>query len=907
MKGRRSKAQLFDIPIVLDSCGVDVNDPIGAHVVNFTFSLHAIEDPENPFDGELDFSFPYTQGKGAKLPKIDLNRPETQWNSTFPVTIDDNLISQIKDKNLIYKITFMPRVHLKTARGLPKKGQEKNITKVQNPTIFFDASILFVRGGRFKQTLHYSHEYSPKGFSKFEFSLDIDKPLLSDAQIRKHLPFVCYIKGIHQMPNSPIPFEQLRNTYNAPYLVIKDGTQTHMTIPYDFQSDIKTNIALMLWGSSTAMEIELHDREYNFPELVNVVGSSYLLPDTPSKAPDSVGSLSIETILGVKKDTITIPFGIAKTSIEPKRILVPFAPVVPRDTMILPALYVESGTYVTIEMESLVQYVPKMAPPPTPTTSSPQRNRGMSIKAKKEKDAPHDLAPLFFNRIVCVVDYALNSERVRKFVSLVQEQIIVNNQREFKAPDISTVSTMKCTKPECSAITGFIFIIDQLEIMIFELLADSQASQSFHTFINRFEQCDNIKVLSDINKKFPAPRLYNEFDCAVKKLKLSCQLKHILADPEIYIKNTHISPCFTVTNQLNLLTQVKTFEEVVENHVWPSYQDLELLNAKRGQILTMSELVFPPRYGNLPNCYSKINLPRSALNAAISAFRQFEEPTPVFKYIPLNQELIDDPPKDYKYYAKKNRARIKKIERSRPKTAGLIKKTGDVELWAVKDESIIQEEGYVLEKPEVYEPLASRASDRVYFSNMREENGTEIKNGERFSSMLARYSALEPIEELKTDKNFVPWGNRDSSLANADTQWLATTRGPDLSDFRNVVAPKDTFNQPDFMPTEYHDRPSTTNPDFLTKGIKHRKKFNRVVTPVKKNEPLCKNKIEPLPLTVLEPYKDFSTDKTRKKTVTRGKQRFKNVFPETIAQEGESDSPTVRRFKPNIPRIIQGF
>ena len=108
MKGGRkgTRAQPSDTPVVLDCCGVDVNDPTGNHVVNFTFTVTAKDDTETQFDGDIDFQIPHNLAKTQKPPKIEITHPETTWKTTIQVPIDDNFLNSIREKHLIYKIIF---------------------------------------------------------------------------------------------------------------------------------------------------------------------------------------------------------------------------------------------------------------------------------------------------------------------------------------------------------------------------------------------------------------------------------------------------------------------------------------------------------------------------------------------------------------------------------------------------------------------------------------------------------------------------------------------------------------------------------------------------------------------------------------------------------------------------------
>ena len=62
------------------------------------------EDPEKPFEGDIDLALPHNLPKSVKPPKIELTKPSTDWKTTFPVIIDDNFINQIKEKRFMARI-----------------------------------------------------------------------------------------------------------------------------------------------------------------------------------------------------------------------------------------------------------------------------------------------------------------------------------------------------------------------------------------------------------------------------------------------------------------------------------------------------------------------------------------------------------------------------------------------------------------------------------------------------------------------------------------------------------------------------------------------------------------------------------------------------------------------------------
>ena len=118
MKGGKKGARNLqpDVPIVYDPCGIDVNDPVGNHLVNFTFEVTANDDSEKPFEGDIDFVLPYNLPKNTKTPKIELSHPTTEWKTTMPTLIDDNFL------NLQLKILFQIRPTIELIDFLSSKN-----------------------------------------------------------------------------------------------------------------------------------------------------------------------------------------------------------------------------------------------------------------------------------------------------------------------------------------------------------------------------------------------------------------------------------------------------------------------------------------------------------------------------------------------------------------------------------------------------------------------------------------------------------------------------------------------------------------------------------------------------------------------------------------------------------------
>ena len=772
MKGKRQRQPQPEIPVVLDCCGVDVNDPLGNHTNTFTFQVDAVEDPEDPFEGDIELVLPYNLPKNQKLPKIEIGKPETHWQTQCPTLIDDVFINAIKERRLVYKLIFLYRAagHTKGAKpAVPKKGQEKGQTTVLNHTFFFDATCLLIRGGRFEPFLTYTASCKPPGFERFSMTVQVAHPMLSDAQIRRHEPFACMIKGIHQLPDKPVSFEELAATCVGPYVVIKGTPQPLATIPGKHGPEMKLNCAVMLWQSTLkSLQIELHDREGEGPELSNICGSAFVSPVDPTpKAPVRADPLSIDQILGVKQETAVRPYGKLSLPVATGRQVASFLPVLQRDSLVQPGFYVESGTYIAAEMEEMKKCVPVLATPPpqppvtakkTPQRSTPSRGGAASKTQVIEVKKPE----YFFKRVVVVANRGEASDDERSFIDGLQEKIVAINALVMNINDVSTVPSMKIDKEDSECVSGFIFISESTEMYVLEILSDSETDDQMQVFCGTPPEGEHVHVFTDFAQKYPPPRLYHQFDCAVKKFKFAKPLEEVLMEPEIYIKNSHMSNCFKVLNQLNGIMKLQKFQDMDRYELWPVAEEVEMVNAKRGTLLSMEELMFPPRTPEM----------MMAMRSSNHVQQVEEEPIPVFTYQPVCEEKPEESPRGLAYYVAQNEKYIKNLEqKNKEKRQGLVEASadGETEIWRTNDPNSLNEKGWSCETVQPYVPLAQAVDVRAYTKMMRAEDGSEVKDGRRFCTYNYKTTWLPPIEQLKADQNRDPWTNGDLSLATAES------------------------------------------------------------------------------------------------------------------------------------------
>lgn len=993
-KNRKVKQNQQETSVIQDICGCNILDINGVHTVNFTYEISANDQSDAvKFEGDIDFLIPYNLAKNQKLPKIEISHPTTSWKATTPVQIDDNFINAIKEKRLIYKFMFTVRpvgAHKSSQRlqNSGKKGQQQQQSSiVQVPTLFFDASILLLRGGRFKPVLSCSSSYDfIPGFSNFTVTISIDHPLLSDAQIRKFQPLAFLIKNIHQIPDKPLSFDELKeNKFLPPYLIvnalmqsenlnnsaqkplISTSSNTNLkntasgnlslknaqtssssnftstsTISYStisnhyFTDDIKLSIPLLFWGdqknSIKEIQIELHDRENKYQEGKIMIGSGFIAPEPkvePNQQSSSIPELSLEIILDVQKDSIPHPYGDTKIECKPGRFLSSIRPFIQRNSSIIQTpFYIESGTYVTCEVEDLALQMPSL-PQSVQNASTKNKSAGRkslnnsaNIIESNSKKNSKSLKPILFNRFVVIS----KSNEDREFISRLQGQIIEINSKVFDQKDASAVAMMKIDSLGSEAVSGTIQLFQpDSQIIFLEAIQDSEAVQNLTCF---FEKENNASTYFD-NEQLFTERLYWQYDSAVKKFKLADPINHLLQDPDIYMQKSHLSNCYLILNQINQLLQIKTFNDITKNGLWPQKEDFEMLNAKKGQLLTLEELQFSTVTPEIKNIRT------ARFQSEISLKEAPRENLPVFTYVPVSHNAPEAPVHDLEYYETLNKQYIADLDRRIPKTKGLINVAddGESEIWdtsvlsnsragtalsSVYDgrsictassvtngddisASVIDNDWEIVH-PEDFRSLASEASTRVFVSRLREENGSEVKNGKPFYYFRSPKSAMSRREDLLVDVNQEPWTDGDLSLANCNQRWLKQARGEVLSNFKNVAPEQELFNVPVYQSQIDKYRPKTTieKRNYVAKPMKHKKRFYGVISPINKNEPIRKGQIETPPLTLEEPY----VDRVKKKSSEiQGKPRFENIY-RTPLRKGETDSLAVRKIQENtLPKI----
>jgi hypothetical protein len=400
----------------------------------------------------------------------------------------------------------------------------------------------------------------------------------------------------------------------------------------------------------------------------------------------------------------------------------------------------------------------------------------------------------------------------------------------------------------------------------------------------------------DPNHHFESPRAYDTFDCAVKKFKLIKWLDEILADPEVYVQHSHLSNCCRVLNQLNQIRSLVKFETATDSKLWPAAQELEMVNAKLGALLTTEELSFPPRVPPSDEAAEEQNVDET----------EEEEAIPVFEYQPVCLEDNEPPPRGSDQYNLVHEEQIRKIrERRGPaRPRECIASDGEVEIWRnPPDPGALAGNGWIVESPEEYMPLA-QAVGPVHFGKVfRETNGCEVRGSQPFYSFSTPKTVMPTVVQLKTDQNKESWRDGDQSLATCEVRWMTSTRGPIRSSFDPNIRQKDDLAQfhPISIEEEWKPPLDGTGPrTYVVQEKLKRGVFHHDIPPATKLDCLVREQRQAPPLTVEEEFHEHHIVPLIGKPPTRGNRPFGAVFPDHPTKKGATDSMTVRALRPTF-------
>lgn len=896
-KSRSGKGRVSDILVVPDICGVDINDPVGNHTVNFTITVESIIDETSPFDGDLELLLPHTLPKGVKTPKIELTKPETKWTTNLTTVIDDAFINSVKEKRLMYRIVFSykgvssSRLQAKSRRKMSDKaGGHINLSN----TFFIDATSLLVRGGRFKPILSYTSSCKPPGFSNFSFTVSVDHPLLSDSQIRRHQPFVCFLRSVHQMPNTPKSYEELAESCVGPYLSLKSNVQmpTFCTIPSKHQSDLKLNIPFIFWASDNVkVTLELHDRDEIPADLTHIMGSSFFTHEQSVKQ-EKLEALSIDAIIGTKATNTIRPFGQIVFELTPGRYTKSFMSIVPKDTLVLPGNYVAAGTFLTVEMEDMKDYVSQSIDASAPV-STPGTKRGTPTSQSRLKEKVQ--VPFGLRRAVTVK--LSESESAVSKRNLLQSTLVQCNAKVFNQKDLAYVPRMKIEQQYGDVISGFILITGVYELTILEFLENGENGKIITDLLSNMSD-EDYKVFYDNTKTYQSPRLYGHFDCAIKKFKLAVPLTDLLREPQLYVQNSHLSDCHPILQILSMIPTSGSLNDFDSGSLWPSSSDLEILNAKKGTLLTLDELSFPPRDSD--DSSNKASYASDKSKAETS-----RDDLVYIPLIPISNECTIKNPK---YYTARNLQYISELNKRNKRDKKVVQRSEDGEteiVYCTPEEA--QEDGWVVDVPGEFMPLYQQVSGANFSKNMRVEDGTEIRGGKKFYCFRTPRTFLEDKIKIKCDRNREPWTHGDQSLANCTPRLFKHIRGPILSDFKNTLRPMGCFDpNPPNIRDEYKEK-INNGPTYEATAMSHPALFKAFNTPAMKDEDIVTRSPLKQFLNSEEPYMSPTTSSRNKDdNEIINKMRFKRVFPPRT-KKGYTDSLYVAKIIPTFPAPKPGF
>jgi hypothetical protein len=572
--------------------------------------------------------------------------------------------------------------------------------------------------------------------------------------------------------------------------------------------------------------------------------------------------------------------------------MIPFTPVQSRESVVQVGSFIAAGTYMTVEVETMKDYVSQLATPHVTTPTVKTRGAAAERHAREDKNHPK---PTFTLQRVAIIARGKLTRSEQLFINEIQSNIVKFNAIAFNQKDTACVSSMKIEKEDSDAISGFIIMTGEFELTILELVCNTAANEGMMATL---EKCPNgnVQVFSDTSLNFKSPRIYGGFDCAVKKFKLQIPLSELLLDPQLYFQNSHLSDCFDVTSKLKTIEKATSLAEFEEQNLWPTQQELEMLNAKKGCLISLDELVFPPRTPEDQEV-SKVQ------SREVSSLDTHKEQKTEFTYVPLMKNLMETSNRDLDFYIKRNYDTIKALEEKNRVEKTIISRSDDGEtIVCVKGGKI--PEGYIVEQPVEHVPLAEFTGGKMFLNFLREENGKEIRGNEKFYSYKSPKSALQDINELKTDQNFDPWDKGDKPLATAADRLFSNIRGPVYTKYNTVLKEGGLFDpNPGNINDTYDDKVSNEKV-FITKGKTHSERFKNVIVPAGVNEEILGRKIAPPSLKIEEKYVsavEMELQNQKREDTERGtKPKFNTLFKPPL-KKGSTNSAYVAKIVPTFP------
>jgi hypothetical protein len=562
------------------------------------------------------------------------------------------------------------------------------------------------------------------------------------------------------------------------------------------------------------------------------------------------------------------------------------------ESLMQQGFFVEAGTYLVVEIEQMNNYVTQIpvivAPPLTAAKRAPRAPPAKPV-------VPEVKSTFFFKRCIISGDKAEMNEDELQFLSSLEETIVSINATVLNIREIATVSSVKVEIENSPAVTGFIFMSGTFQLVVLEMLENAPSEKLLSDFLSNTPSGSRLFVVTDFAQRFISPRLYFNFDCAVKKFKLGEPLDQILKNPAVYIQNSPLSNCFRALTQLDRLYSLTRFSEATEYKLWPVASELELVNAKLGCLLSMEELSFLPRS------------PPSAASGTpdIPAAREQAEHAPALEYCPVSEEHEVPRLCGWRHLDLIHDAQIEQISarRRRPPRA-CIASDGDSEIWrSPPDPEALARDGWVVERPVPHIPLAEAVGPFRYGKSLRPPDGAEARGGSRFYSFSTPKTVLPSVVELKADRNRESWAFGDAPLATADAQWLGPSRGPVRSTFAAKLHPVDEFGEfhPLTLDEEWRPPIDGARPrGYATDGVGGRPLFRAVIPLARRGDCLARDERDGPPLCIQEEWRCPPLVDMLPLPPTRGNLRFTTIFPDNPPKAGDTDSRTARKVRPTF-------
>ena len=188
------------------------------------------------------------------------------------------------------------------------------------------------------------------------------------------------------------------------------------------------------------------------------------------------------------------------------------------------------------------------------------------------------------------------------------------NIKALNLPNVRYLSTKELSEDDkvnrqLDFLGGFVLIDKEMRLYIFEALSGCMnqfylANEREHPNDRRFKMIYNPEI------KFKN-RLYQPFDCAIKKIKLRDSLTQIMAASDIYLRSKVPEDMYDTLQRFAEIRKLDRASLIRDFNLYPSAENLLTLERKYGDSLTVYDLT-----GQKPKKKKKVKAEGSFADAA---------------------------------------------------------------------------------------------------------------------------------------------------------------------------------------------------------------------------------------------------------------------------------------------------